>query len=144
MALVLNDQLGTARVAWNLHFLYQDEHDALLTDMAWCRGEAKRLAARYSGKVAGLDAAELAVLLRELEDLDEKLGRLESFSFLSFITQTDNAAASALLQQTEELAAEIGRDTIFFRVEWNLVEEARSGVLMAAQELASPLWSSRL
>ena len=136
MALVLNDQLGTARVAWNLHLLYQAEHDALLTDMAWCRGEAKRLAARYSGKVAGLDAAELAVLLRELEDLDEKLGRLESFSFLSFITQTDNAAASALLQQTEELAAEIGRDTIFFRVEWNLVEEARSGVLMAAQELA--------
>ncbi|MDO5675498.1 MAG: M3 family oligoendopeptidase [bacterium] len=137
MTLPLNEQLGTAQVVWNLHFLYQGEHDAhMKADMVWCRNEAKRLAEQYSGKVAGLEAAELAGLLRELEALDEKLGRLESFSFLHFITQTDNAAASALLQQMEELAAEVGRHTVFFQVEWNLVEETRANSLMAAPELA--------
>lgn len=138
MALALNEELGTAKVVWNLHFLYQTEHDAHLeTDMAWCREEAKRLATRYTGKVAGLEAMELASLLHELETLDEKLGRLESFSFLHFITQTENAGASALLQRVEELAAEAGRSTVFFRVEWNQIEAAQARSLLEAQELAA-------
>lgn len=137
MSNALNEQLATSKVLWNLQYLYpaidSNEQEA---DRAWCQQQAESLAKRFTGQVASLEAAELATLLQELEALDERLGRLESFAFLHFITQTSNAEASALLQQVEELAAGVGRQTVFFEVEWNQLDVARSKALLDGPELA--------
>lgn len=96
MSTTLNEQLTTKAVVWNLRFLYATADDASLeADIAWCRQQAHALADAFAGRVADLEARELAALLQSLEALDEKLGRLGSFAFLNFITQTDNARASA-------------------------------------------------
>lgn len=138
MSTTLNEQLATQDVVWNLRFLYTIADDAALeADMAWCRQQAHALADAFAGRVAKLKAGELAALLQNLEALDEKLGRLESFAFLNFITQTDNARASALQQQMEELGATVGRHTVFFRVEWNQLDADSATALLKAPELAA-------
>ncbi len=133
----LNQDLATAEVLWDLRLLYESEdRGRLRADMDWCRQQAQRLAAAWSGRVAAVAAGELALLLRELEELEERLERLQSFAFLHFITQTDNAAASALLQRTEELAAAVGCATVFFQVEWNQLEKTRVVALLEDPALA--------
>ncbi len=137
MTTKLNQDLATAEVLWDLRLLYDSEDsDRLRADMDWCRQQAQRLAAAWSGRVAVVAAGELGLLLRQLEELEERLERLQSFAFLHFITQTDNAAASALLQQTEELAAAVGCATVFFQVEWNQLETARIAALLEDPALA--------
>ncbi|NLZ16962.1 MAG: M3 family oligoendopeptidase [Desulfobulbaceae bacterium] len=137
MSASLNKQLATATVLWQLNGLYEPGNaSAREQDMAWCRTEAQELATAYQGRVAALAAGELRELIQRLEMLDERLGRLESYAFLNFITQTGNAVASALLQQAEELAAELGRYTVFFRVEWNQLDAAAAARLLQAPEVA--------
>ena len=128
---------GADRALWNLSFLYPEGDDAArAADRAWCRAEAERIERRFAGRVAGLSAAELADLVRDLEALDERTARLESWAFLDFITRTDDGAASARLQEAEELAAFVGRHTVFFSVEWNQLAPDRAEALSAAEALA--------
>ena len=56
--------------------------------------------------------------LRETVVINFKSRRI-LYAYLNFITQTENAPASALMQQIEALTAELGRQTVFFWVEWN-------------------------
>lgn len=128
---IINEQLATMAVVWCLDALYKGASDPQLeADMAWCRQQAQALATSWGGRVAGLTAAELAELVGEMERLEERLGRLDAFAYLHFITQTDNAAASALVQRVEELAAAVGRNTVFFPVEWNRLDSARAAALL--------------
>ncbi|WP_245874777.1 M3 family oligoendopeptidase [Desulfobulbus oralis] len=131
-----NMALGVDSVRWNLRFLYENAGPALEADMARCREASQALADRYAGRVARLTAAGLLDLVRGLEALEERLGRLESYAYLNFITQTEDAPASALMQQIEALTAELGRQTVFFRVEWNQLPAETAERLLAAPELA--------
>ena len=111
----MKDDFGTAKVLWDLCTLYADANsDQIAQDMEKCRQEAGLLAAAYAGRIDQLLAAELKDFIVRLECMHELLGRLGSFSYLNFITQTDNESASALMQRVEELEAEVGRKTIFF------------------------------
>mgnify|MGYP001491017352 CR=1 FL=1 len=84
---------------------------------------AETLADEISGRVASLDAEHICQVVARLEKIDSLKARLEAFAFLHFITQTGDPAASALLQQVEELEAEVGKLTVFFRLEWNSLNE---------------------
>lgn len=131
MANEINSQLGTETVLWNLQTLYPAVDSPLLQmDMFRCRESAEALAAEFSGQVASLDAAKMCELIERLERTDTLLARLETFAFLNFITQTDHAAASALLQQVEELAAMVGKWTVFFKLEWNRLRDEEASELM--------------
>ena len=117
-------QLGTAAVIWNLQPLYPAaDSPEIQRDMLHCREMAEALAAEVAGQVAGLDAEAINRVVEQLETIDTLLARLETFAFLHFITQTGDAAASALLQRVEELEAAVGRLTVFFRLEWNRIAE---------------------
>lgn len=132
----INDQLGTAEVLWDLRALYPSADDpALRRDRDRCRQQAEQLAAGFAGRVAELDAAGLHRLVGDLEQLDCLLARLEAFAFLRFITRTGDAVASALLQQVEELAARVGRLTVFFPLEWNRIDAVRADALLGRPEL---------
>ncbi len=95
-------------------------------DMQRCQQMAGELSARFSGRIAVVDAPVIKEIVVGLETLDTLLGRLATFAFLFFITRTDDAPASKLLQQVEELEALVGRETVFFRLEWNHLEEDRA------------------
>ena len=115
-----NLQLGTASVIWDLQPLYPAaDSPEIQRDMFRCREMAETLAAEVAGRVADLDAEAINRVVAQLEEIDTLLARLGTFAFLHFITQTGDAAASALLQQVEELEATVGKLTVFFRLEWN-------------------------
>lgn len=119
-----NIQLGTTTVLWDLHALYPGpDAQEIQMDMFRCRELAEILAAEAGGHIADLDAVAINNVVERLEAIDELLARLGAYAFLHFITQTGDAAASALLQQVEELEAMVGKLTVFFRLEWNRLDE---------------------
>ncbi|MBP7926640.1 MAG: oligoendopeptidase F, partial [Desulfobulbus sp.] len=129
-------QLGTAEILWDLRALYPSaDAPEIRRDLDRCHATAVELAAGFAGRVAELDAAALHRLVGDLEEVDCLLARLEAFAFLHFITQTGDAAASALLQQVEELAARVGRQAVFFALEWNRLDPARAEHLLGQPEL---------
>ena len=131
-----NQQLGTTNVLWDLRSLYlSPDSPDIQRDMKRCREEAEGLSVEAAGRVAELDAAAMAGLVERLEALDTLVARLGAFAFLQFITQTGDAAASALLQQVEELEAQVGKRTIFFQLEWNRLEGERANQLLGQPEL---------
>jgi len=132
-----NTLLGTTPVVWDLHALYPSATAGeIQADMGRCRQMAEHLAAEAAGRVADLDAGAILRLVEGLEAIDTLLARLETYAFLHFITQTGDAAASALLQQVEELAARVGRQTVFFRLEWNRLGDQAAELLLADPVLA--------
>ncbi|MBM9536450.1 M3 family oligoendopeptidase [Desulfobulbus alkaliphilus] len=130
-----NLHLATATVLWDLQPLYSGpDVPEIQHDMTRCLEWAEDLSAGLSGQVAHLESAAIAQAVERLESIDSLVARLSAYAFLNFITQTGNATASALLQQVEELAARVGRLTIFFRLEWN-----RLGEEMVTRHLEQPV-----
>ena len=134
MATDNNTLLGTTTVVWDLQSLYpRADGREIQRDMFRCREMAETLAAEMAGQIAVLDAEAILETVERLEAIDTLLARLETFAFLHFIIQTGDAAASALLQQVTELEAQVGKATIFFRLEWNRLSD-----LEAKQRLRQP------
>jgi oligoendopeptidase F len=135
MATDTNQVLGTASVVWNLQSLYPSAGSPeIQRDLFRCQEMAEILAAEYAGHIADCDAGALCQVVERLEVIDVLLARLETYAFLHFITQTGDAAASALLQRVEEMEAQVGRLTVFFRLEWNRLDKT-----VADQFLQQPM-----
>ncbi|WP_028582860.1 M3 family oligoendopeptidase [Desulfogranum mediterraneum] len=135
---VTKQDLGTGEVIWALEDLYQGLDDpAIGRDKEWCLATAQALAEQYRGRVAQLSGDQLAGLVAELERLDCRLSRLETYAYLNFTTQTGDAPASALLQEIEELASSVGQLTVFFRLEWNTLDKLAVTSLLAEPAVAS-------
>lgn len=130
-------RLGTNTVLWDLAELYHGADDPqFLADQRWCRQEATALTSAYGGRVRELAAEDLAALLQRLEALEGRLTRLATFTFLDFITRTGDEAASARQQLVEELAGQVGADSVFFELEWNLLPDDQVAALLSRAELA--------
>ncbi len=133
----LNEQLGTTEILWQLTDLYQSLDDPKIeADIAWCEQEAKALKEQFAGKVATLDAGQLLALVSHLETLETVVGRIATFAFLNFTTQIQNAPAGAFLQKIKEASSRIGRETVFFELEWSKVEDDVADTLLADTTLA--------
>lgn len=111
--------LGVASVRWDITHLYQGiSDDRIAQDMAACETEAKAIARRFAGRLAGLAAEEFFELLSRMERLLETVGRVSSFASLNFSTQVTNAEAGAFLQKIKEQTSFIVRELVFFDLEW--------------------------
>ncbi len=118
----LNRELGTTEVLWNLGDLYDGLDDELVKDdLDLCVQEAALLK-EFSGKLAELDPAKFARVVRRLERIAVNLGRVATYAYLNFATQVTNAKASAFLQEVKEAASRISRDIVFFDLEWSKME----------------------
>lgn len=134
----LNAALGTSDITWNLDDLYAGTDDPrLAAELASCEEEARALRREFAGRLAALAAADLLALVKRLEGLEARLGRVATFGYLNFATRTREATAGALLQRVKEAASRINRETVFFELEWSRLPEAQAGPLLAAPELAS-------
>jgi len=96
---------------------------------------ASKFQAGYAGKVAELDAAALETAMRELEEINELIGRAGSFASLEFATDTADAARGALLQLVQERATEIETLLLFFELEWAAVDDDSADELLASDRL---------
>jgi oligoendopeptidase F len=99
------------------------------------KDRASKFQSRYAGKVAELDAAALQTAMRELEEINELIGRAGSYASLEFATDTADPARGALLQLVQERATEIETLLLFFDLEWAEVDDEKADELLASDEL---------
>ena len=100
------------------------------------RERARKFAQRYAGKVAELDADGLAAAMRELELVNDLVGRVGSYASLRFSTDTSDPARGALLQRVQERGTEIETLLLFFELEWAALHDARAQELLDSDQLS--------
>ena len=131
-----NRDLGTIGVVWDLTDLYESsECQSFISDRRWCEEEAIKIREEFRSTVDTLNSGQIGSLVRRLEQLDTCLGRLATFSFLHFTTQIDNETAGALYQDIHELTSKCGKETVFFELEWNQLDDEHVATLLANKEL---------
>ena len=96
---------------------------------------AQAFAARYAGKLDGLDSAGLAEAMDELAEIYELVGRAGSYAALRFSTDTADPANGALLQKVQERETEIQTTLLFFELEWAALTDERAEELLAGEGL---------
>ncbi len=133
----INKVLKTTSVVWNLKDLYDDiDSTELRREWKWCEERSHSLQEQYRGTVANLNCVEFLELIQQLEELHTTLGKIGTFGFLNFTTQVDNQAASGFYQEIHELSSLCGRETVFFELEWNLLEEEKARQFLEDPQLS--------
>jgi oligoendopeptidase F len=125
-------------VAWDLDPLLDgaDDPDAAVTEMlAESQRRAEAFAAAHAGRVAELDGTGLVAAMRELEAIQELLGRAGSYAMLNFAGDTADPPRGALLQKVQEGSTRIETTLLFFELEWAALDDARADELLAADGL---------
>jgi len=131
------DPLKTARILWKLTDLFPSpDSPELKAALAACEQKAVALRKNHENRLASLSAPELLQLVKTLEELETSQGRISTYAYLNFATQTKDANASALIQKVREFNSRVGRETVFFELEWNLLEEKVADKLLNDQKLS--------
>ena len=132
----INEELGTPEVIWNLADLYSG-YDApqIEEDIAFCQNEAAAINSEYADRVKDLDADAIRVLVARLESLETRMGKLFTFAFLNFATNTGDQQVGAFLQRMREIGSSIGKDTVFFELQWNKVDQKKADALLGSEAL---------
>src|SRR4051794_18367250 len=126
-------------VAWDLDPLLNggagDPESAVTSMLEESQRRADAFAAAHAGKVAELDGPGLIAAMRELEALQELLGRAGSYAMLNFAGDTADPPRGALLQKVQEGATRIETRLLFFELEWAALDDARADELLATDGL---------
>lgn len=122
---------GAENVVWDLSHLYAGTDDPRIEqDMARIRQSAEAWAREYRGRVADMNAEQIATALKEFEALLDQSTRLGYYAYLNFATDTNNPAFGALLQKLNEFDAEIQQKLLFFDLEWNALEDDKAQAVL--------------
>lgn len=128
---------GAQAIIWDLTPLYGGIDDpAIDADMQRAESLADDFASRFRGRVSLLEADELLQAVQALETIYDVTGRIESYASLVHSTDTLDSAANALVAKVDEFDARVSQKLVFFQLEWNAIDEARAGALMADPSLA--------
>jgi oligoendopeptidase F len=84
-----------------------------------------------------LDARALAEALAEYEAILERVGRVETFAYLRFVTDTLDARRGKLLQHVKEGETAVRTEILFLELEWAQVPDEDAEALMASVDLDS-------
>jgi oligoendopeptidase F len=122
---------GAEGVLWNLDDLVPPPTDqGVEALLAAADREVDELAAKYRGRIAGLNAVQMGELLERYEALVDLSGKAESFASLSWSTQSDDPARGALLQKVAERQSRLAQKTVFLEIEWATTPEEIARVLI--------------
>jgi oligoendopeptidase F len=126
-------------VAWDLDPLLDggsaDPEGAVTGMLAEAQRRARDFASAHAGKVAELDGPGLVAAMRELEALQELLGRAGSYAMLNFSGNTADPPRGALLQKVQEGSTAIETTLLFFELEWAALADDRADELLATDGL---------
>ena len=103
---------------WDLSEYYNGVDDPKIgEDLNAYADKAAAFAAKYRGKVAGLDGAAFVAALKELEEMSRIASKLGGYASLNSSTHLTDAKASALYQRVVEGLNDAGKDLLFFALE---------------------------
>src|SRR5438105_7067860 len=94
---------------------------------------AGAFAERHAGGIAELDADGLEQAMRELERIEDLVGRAASYASLRFSTDQADPTRGALLQRMQERATEIETKLLFFELEWAALDDDRAEELLQSE-----------
>jgi oligoendopeptidase F len=120
--------LTAADVAWDLDTLLDGRTvDELLDDAG---GLVEEVVA-YRGRVAELDAGELAHVMELMARLQTTIGRAGNYASLWFSVDTADPARGALMAKVQERATTLAAQLLFFELEWVAVPDEAADRLLA-------------
>jgi oligoendopeptidase F len=123
---------GAEEVAWDLSDLYAGPDDPRLgEEVEGAAAAAATFRERYHGKVAALDATELAAAVAEHERIESAIHRAFAFAHLRFATNMADAERGALVARLQERAAALETQLLFFGLEWAAVDDELAEQLLA-------------
>ncbi len=133
---LLDADRTAADVAWDLEPLVDGRGapgvDALLDD---AESRAGALAG-FRGRIAALDATELAELMEQLAVIGDLVGRAGSYAGLRYSVDTADPELGALMARTEERSTAISNELLFVDLEWAAVDDEQAAALLEDAALA--------
>jgi oligoendopeptidase F len=128
---------GAETVRWDLSDLFASPTDpAVEATLARALENAQAFEATYKGKLATLEPAEFAAMMRRLEDNEVQATLPEVYAYLLHSQDTQDHAAGRLLARVREAAAERGRHGVFFTLELAQTGDEQAKKLYADPESA--------
>ena len=123
--MILEKTTGAEEIVWDLSIFYSGVDDpAIERDMDAIAKDVAMYVARYRGRVAAMTAAEFVEAIQMYESLLDAAGRIQSFAFLNFATDTNKPEFGALVQRVTEWISDLQQETLFFNLEWKALEDA--------------------
>ena len=109
---------------WDLTDLYgAKDSPELRADLKDAEARAYLFRQTYEGKLPDLKGSDLAVAIAAYEEISEINCRVTSFAELLQAAQTNDSAIGRLYQTLHERVNKISKETLFFLLELNAIEE---------------------
>jgi oligoendopeptidase F len=128
---------GAEDVRWNLSDLFASPDDPEIEASLQQQLErAQAFEAGYKGKVATLEPASFAEMMRDLADYEEAAARPEVYAYMLHSQDTQDNAAGRLLARVREASAERGSHMVFSSLELAQITDEQAARLYADPEAA--------
>ena len=89
-----------------------------------------------AANVAEMSAADFVSAYETMEAIYDLRGRLGSFAFLNFSTDTGDTDYQAAVARIEELESALSQKMVFFDLEWNALEDEQANAILDDPALA--------
>lgn len=128
---------GAGNIYWDLNDLYGSiDSKKLADDKQKVNKLSEDFAAKYRTRIKVLTPAEFASALKELEAIYDLIGRMNSFAYLIWSTNTAESQYGKLVSELTELSSEIQQKLVFFDVEWLAIDEEEASHMIQDEALA--------
>lgn len=122
---------GAENIVWDLSVYYSSLEDAQITsDLNEVDTMVDAYVADYRGKVAQLEAEELAEAAHRVDAIYERFGRVSNYASLNFAVYSTDPKWGAFLQKVRERSSQFSQKMVFFGLEWNDLPEERAKALL--------------
>ena len=128
---------GAEDVIWDLSVFYQGmDAPEIEADIATVNSLAEAFQERYRGKLDKMSADDFVEAYEAMEAIYDLSGRLESYAFLNFSTDTGDAVYQGFVARMQDLGAALSQTLVFFELEWNALDDDRAKAILDDPKLA--------
>ncbi len=127
---------------WDLTVLYPEgDTSALWADVARAENDAEAFARDYQGSIEAISAgsgagARLAESVKRMEGLNDLIGRIASYAYLNYVTDTADPTRAKLLGDVQDKLTGITSKLVFYTLELNQLDDATLERAMSDPALA--------
>lgn len=127
---------GAENIHWDLSDLYPSlSHPALSSDKKKVKALSQKFNKQYRGRVAQLKPAEFKTAFDSYEEILRLMGRIGSYAYLYWSTDTENPELGKNLQESNELGSEVSQNLVFFHVEWLQMDDKKAGRIINSDQM---------
>ena len=124
---------GAEDIKWDLSDLYETVDDPKIeSDLADADARADKLAEKFRTRVAELSPEELVELLQEYEIILDQSGKVGTYAYLAWSTNSEDSARGALLQKATERASRLNQKLIFLELELAKAPDKKANELISS------------